>query len=89
MNELTIVQTIVANGGISAILFAIWYFTFKKSDERYQETIKKIDETYKTMLEILKQDSEYKQLLAGHLAEIKTELKHLQIKADGRNERKN
>lgn len=89
MSELSIVQQVIANGGISVILFAIWYFTFKKSDERYQETIKKIDETYKTMLEILKQDSEYKQLLAGHLAEIKTELKHLKCKAEGPNVGKN
>lgn len=87
MTEINVLE-VITNGGITAILFVIWYYTFKKSDERYQETIQKIDNTYKTMLEILKQDSEYKQLLAGYLAEIKTELKHIKCRAEVPNDRK-
>lgn len=59
--------SVIANGGIGIIMFVVWYFTFTKFFSRQDEYLSKL-------LEILKQDNEYKQLLAGILTRVESKL---------------
>ncbi len=70
-------KLVATQGGLAAILFFIWYLTFKKSEERYREVISTMEGTYKQLLNLLQKDGEYKELLAGHLADIRNEIKAL------------
>lgn len=72
-----IFKLIATQGGLAAILFFIWYLTFKKSEERYQDAIRTMQKAYEQLLELLRKDGEYKELLAGHLSDIRNEIKNL------------
>jgi hypothetical protein len=41
-----LVQTAIANGGVGAILFVIWYFTFKYLQKQYQFALKQNQEQF-------------------------------------------
>ncbi len=72
-----IFKLIATQGGLAGILFFIWYLTFKKSEERYQDAIRTMQKAYEQLLELLRKDGEYKELLAGHLSDIRNELRSL------------
>jgi hypothetical protein len=68
-------KMIATQGGIAGILFFIWYLTFKKSEQRYQEVLVTMEKTYNQLIDLLQKDGEYKEMLAGHLADIRHEIK--------------
>jgi len=49
--EESVIKTAVANGGISAILFIIWYFTVKYFSKQHEETLKHYQEQFSQTIE--------------------------------------
>jgi hypothetical protein len=68
-----ILQT-VSQGGLSIIVFVIWYFTFKKVTEERKQTIDKYTELSEKLVAYLKEEQDYKALLAGILTRLEEKL---------------
>ncbi|HPN39479.1 MAG TPA: hypothetical protein PL041_13845 [Melioribacteraceae bacterium] len=49
--EQSIISTALANGGISAILLVIWFFTVKYFSKQHEDTIKFSQDQFKQSLE--------------------------------------
>ncbi len=49
--EQSIISSALANGGISAILLVIWYFTVKYFSKQHEDTIKFSQEQFKQSLD--------------------------------------
>ncbi len=49
--EESIIKTVLTNGGISAILFIIWFFTVKYFSKQHDDTIKTHQEQFNQTLE--------------------------------------
>ncbi len=73
-----IIKFAVTQGGISGLFYIIWYYTFRQSNRQHQQNFEQNKETFSKLIHIIEEDTKYKELLAGHLSEIKTELKFLQ-----------
>jgi len=58
---------IMANGGITVVVFVIWYITFKTTNKQYQEIIDRL-------FQQIEADLKYKELLTGILARLETKL---------------
>lgn len=58
---------ILANGGLSLIVFVIWYVTYKTSNKQYTDVIER-------MFKLIEQDIKYKELLIGILTRMETKI---------------
>lgn len=58
---------IIANGGISIIVFVIWFVTFKTSNKQYIELVDRL-------FKMIEQDIKYKELLIGILTRLETKI---------------
>ncbi|MCU7494758.1 MAG: hypothetical protein HF314_12045 [Ignavibacteria bacterium] len=66
---------VIANGGIGIIMFVVWYFTFKGMMGQLQSFIQ-------SLLELVKQDAEYKSLLSGILTRLESKVDTINQKVD-------
>jgi len=72
-----LLKFIVTQGGISGLFYIIWYYTFKQSNKQHQQNFEQNKEMVRTLVQLLEDDTKYKELIAGHLSEVKAELKFL------------
>lgn len=75
----------IMQGGIAIVVFIIWYFTFTKADKRAAEqqrqqneqstaAFKKHTELNATLIQLLKDEQEYKTVLTGVLDRLDAKL---------------
>ncbi|MEJ5227204.1 hypothetical protein [Thermodesulfovibrio sp.] len=69
------VLEVISQGGLAIVVFVIWFFTFKKSSESIQHAIQKHEDLSKELLQILKEEQEYKAMLAGIMMRLEEKLK--------------
>ena len=74
---------LIGQGIISVAILVIWFYTFKQSSKQQEEANKRYEllatensNLIKQLFELVKQDTEYKQLIAGTLGRFETELKN-------------
>lgn len=58
---------ILANGGLSLIIFVIWFLTFKTQTKNYSDLVERL-------FKQIEQDLKYKELLIGILTRLETKL---------------
>ncbi|MEJ5352448.1 MAG: hypothetical protein WHS65_12740 [Melioribacteraceae bacterium] len=58
---------ILANGGLSLIVFIIWYVTYKTSNKQYTDLVERL-------FKQIEQDLKYKELLIGILTRLETKI---------------
>lgn len=68
------VLQIAAQGGLALVIFVIWYYTFKKSNETAKEAYDKHTKLSEELLSLLKDEQEYKLMLAGVLMRLEEKL---------------
>lgn len=61
---------VVSQGGLALVIFVIWYFTFKKMNEITAEAFRKHTTLSESLIQLLKDEQEYKTLLAGILERL-------------------
>ena len=59
--------SILANGGISLIIFVIWYVTFKTINKQYIDLVERL-------FKQIEQDLRYKELLTGIMTKLETKI---------------
>jgi hypothetical protein len=59
--------SILANGGISLIIFVIWYVTFKTINKQYIDLVERL-------FKQIEQDLQYKELLTGIMTKLETKI---------------
>ena len=91
-----LIETAITNGGIGAVLFMVWYLTFKgtqkqfefalkQNQEQFEKSLVQIEKQHKENLELnqktidrlidmMKKENEYKEILTGVLTEMKNAL---------------
>lgn len=58
---------IIANGGISVIIFVIWFVTYKTQTKQYVDLVERL-------FNQIEQDLKYKELLIGILTRLETKI---------------
>ncbi|WP_337871614.1 hypothetical protein [Ignavibacterium sp.] len=58
---------IIANGGISVIIFVIWFVTYKTQTKQYVDLVERL-------FKQVEQDLKYKELLIGILTRLETKI---------------
>jgi hypothetical protein len=58
---------VIAQGGISVIIFVIWYLTFKTTNKQYVDIVERL-------FKQIEQDVKYKELLVGILTRLESKL---------------
>ncbi len=77
MEELKMILPILqvlSQGGLAIIIFVIWYVTFKKADSTSKEAFRKHEELSATLIQLLKDEQEYKLQLSGILDRMSVKL---------------
>lgn len=74
MEELKSILNIIGQGGLSIIIFVIWYFTFTRANKTISEAFKKHEELSSVLLQLLKDEQEYKIHLVGVLSRLELKL---------------
>ena len=72
-NLLPVLQ-ILSQGGLALVIFVIWYYTFKKSNEISREAFDRHSQLSENLLQLLKDEQEYKVMLAGILMRLEEKL---------------
>jgi len=75
MEELKPVWSILGQGGLSVIIFIVWYITFTKINTTLSEAFRKHEELSGRLLTLLESEQEYKSQLVGILTRLEIELK--------------
>lgn len=92
----TLIETAIANGGVGAVMFTVWWLTFKsmqrqfqfalkQNQEQFEKALVQIEKQHKENLEqnlrtinwlmdMIKKENEYKEILTGVLTEMKNAL---------------
>jgi hypothetical protein len=92
----TLIETAIANGGVGAVMFTVWWLTFKsmqrqfqfalkQNQEQFEKALTQIEKQHKENLEqnlrtvnwlmdMIKKENEYKEILTGVLTEMKNAL---------------
>lgn len=70
---------VISNGGIGIIIFVIWYFTFRGMMGQQQGLMQ-------SLLDLVKQDAEYKSLLSGILTRVESKVDSINQKFDTQNQ---
>lgn len=58
---------VIANGGISIIIFVIWFVTYKTQSKQYVDLVERL-------FKQIEQDLKYKELLIGILTRLETKV---------------
>lgn len=58
---------ILANGGLSIIIFVIWFVTYKTQSKNYTDLVERL-------FKQIEQDLKYKELLVGILTRLETKI---------------
>ncbi|QKJ99921.1 MAG: hypothetical protein HND40_10295 [Ignavibacteriota bacterium] len=58
---------VLANGGISIIIFVIWFVTYKTQSKQYTDLVERL-------FKQIEQDLKYKELLIGILTRLETKV---------------
>lgn len=74
MEELRSILQVIGQGGLSIIIFVIWYFTFTRANKTASEAFRKHEELSATLLQLLKDEQEYKIHLVGVLSRLELKL---------------
>lgn len=74
MEELKTILQIIGQGGVSIIVFVIWYFTFTRANKAASEAFRKHEELSAALLQLLKDEQEYKIHLVGVLSRLELKL---------------
>lgn len=74
MDELKSILQVIGQGGLSIIIFVIWYFTFTRANKTASEAFRKHEELSAALLQLLKDEQEYKTMLAGILMRLEEKL---------------
>lgn len=74
MDELQAILQIVGQGGLSIIIFVIWYFTFKQGLKETKAAFDIHRGLSENLLQLLKDEQEYKIMLAGILTRLEEKL---------------
>lgn len=74
VKELLPILQIISQGGLALVIFVIWYFTFKKSNETAKEAFDKHADLSGSLIQLLKDEQEYKIHLVGVLSRIEIKL---------------
>lgn len=74
MEELKAIINVVGQGGMAIVVFVIWYFTFTKGLKTTEEAFQKHTELNTAFIQLLKDEQEYKLMLAGTLERIAEKL---------------
>lgn len=61
---------ILADGGISLLVFIIWFFTFKEMTKQSRQNSQHIERLY----HLVEQDAKYKEILTGILTKLEKEI---------------
>lgn len=64
----------VGQGGLSIVIFIIWYFTFTKADKTAQKAFELHEQLSRELIQQLKDEQEGKIMLIGILARLETKL---------------
>lgn len=77
--------TIIGNGSVAAILFVMWYLSFRQFSRQHERAFKQNQENLQQMFKMMEQDSRYKELLTNILTrlELKLDLKCSRSARDG------
>ena len=65
---------ILSQGGLALVIFIIWYFTFKKSNETAKEAFNNHAKLSEDLIQLLKDEQDYKTMLAGILMRLEEKL---------------
>ncbi len=74
MEELRAILQVIGQGGLSIIIFIIWYFTFTKANKTASEAFRKHEDLSAALLQLLKDEQDYKTMLAGILMRLEEKL---------------
>lgn len=74
MEELKAILQVVGQGGLSVIIFVIWYFTFKQGLKETKAAFDMHHNLSEALLQLLKDEQEYKIHLVGVLSRIEIKL---------------
>lgn len=74
LKEVLPILQIISQGGLALVIFVIWYFTFKKSNETAKEAFDKHAKLSESLIQLLKDEQEYKTMLAGILMRLEEKL---------------
>lgn len=61
---------ILSNYGVAGLIFIMWWFTFKKSNEQHQQNFNWLQELFNIVVDLLKDETSSKTILTGQLAEL-------------------
>ncbi len=74
LKEVLPILQIISQGGLALVIFVIWYFTFKRSNETSKEAFDKHAKLSENLIQLLKDEQEYKTMLAGILMRLEEKL---------------
>ncbi len=65
---------ILSQAGLALVIFVIWYITFVQIKRDMHTTIEKYEEMNKELIQLLKEEQEYKSMLAGIMMRLEEKL---------------
>ena len=65
---------VFSQGGLALVIFVIWYFTFTKADKTTKEAFSKHSALSGELIQLLKDDQEYKTMLTGVMERLEYRL---------------
>ncbi len=65
---------IISQGGLAVVIFVIWYFTFTQSNKITKEAFDKHRELSEHLIQLLKDEQDYKLQLSGILDRVSVKL---------------
>lgn len=74
MEDLELILQVISQGGLSIIIFVIWYFTFKQGLKNTQDAHDKHVQLNEALIQLLKDEQDYKTMLAGILMRLEEKL---------------
>lgn len=74
LKEVLPILQIISQGGLALVIFVIWYYTFKKSNETTKEAFDKHVALSENLIQLLKDEQEYKIMLTGILMRLEEKL---------------
>lgn len=74
LKEVIPVLQLASQGGLAMVILVIWYHTFKKSNETTKEAFDKYAVLSEALIQLLKDEQEYKAHLVGVLTRLEVKL---------------
>lgn len=74
MEEIRSILQVLGQGGLSIIIFVIWFFTFKRSQQEAKDASDKLTRLNEILIQLMKDEQEYKEHLSGILMRLEVKL---------------